>query len=94
MREADLAKLCQFLLFIAAQYFMPNLLSPAFYATSTASTAPDNQHEKYIAESPVKLWTGFGNIVGDMVKLTAEQGGGISGGISSRLAVKKETKLR
>ncbi|MEI9598776.1 hypothetical protein [Moellerella wisconsensis] len=90
MREADLAKLCQFLLFIAAQYFMPNLLSPAFYATSTASTAPDNQHEKYIAESPVKLWTGFGNIVGDMVKLTAEQGGGIS----SRLAVKKETKLR
>ncbi|MEI9751774.1 hypothetical protein V5085_12710 [Moellerella wisconsensis] len=90
MREADLAKLCQFLLFIAAQYIMPNLLSPAFYATSTASTAPDNQHEKYIAESPVKLWTGFGNIVGDMVKLTAEQGGGIS----SRLAVKKETKLR
>ncbi|UNH38287.1 hypothetical protein MNY66_12230 [Moellerella wisconsensis] len=90
MREADLAKLCQFLLFIAAQYFMPNLLSPAFYATSTASTALDNQHEKYIAESPVKLWTGFGNIVGDMVKLTAEQGGGIS----SRLAVKKETKLR
>lgn len=90
MREAYLAKLCQFLLFIAAQYFMPNLLSPAFYATSTASTAPDNQHEKYIAESPVKLWTGFGNIVGDMVKLTAEQGGGIS----SRLAVKKETKLR
>lgn len=90
MREADLAKLCQFLLFIAAQYFMPNLLSPAFYATSTASTAPDNQHEKYITESPVKLWTGFGNIVGDMVKLTAEQGGGIS----SRLAVKKETKLR
>lgn len=90
MREADLAKLCQFLLFIAAQYFMPNFLSPAFYATSTASTAPDNQHEKYITESPVKLWTGFGNIVGDMVKLTAEQGGGIS----SRLAVKKETKLR
>lgn len=90
MREADLAKLCQFLLFIVTQYFMPNFLSPTFYATSTASTVPDNQHEKYIAEPPVKLWTGFGNIVGDMVKLTAEQGGGIS----SRLAVKKETKLR